>query len=178
MDQPIPADDPTDAAERRALFLRHMRLVPGAVAVVATARGTERTGLAATAWNSLSADPPMLLACINRQSSTHPLVGQARAFSVNLLAMHHEELVGVFGGRRGIAGADRFGFGRWVDGPLGQPLLADAVAAFECTLAGIHDYGTHAILIGEVGAMRGRDEGEALLYLDGRVASTAFADAR
>ena len=72
--------------ELRAMFVGQMRRVPGAVAIVATAADGDRTGLAATAWNSLCADPPMLIACINRNASAHPMIHRAGAFSVNLLA--------------------------------------------------------------------------------------------
>lgn len=164
----VPADQ--DAAALRAGFLRQMRRVPGAVAVVATATAGERTGLAATAWNSLCADPPMLLACINRRASANPLVRRAGAFSVNLLAADHAELVAIFSGQRGRAGAARFDAADWQDGPLGQPLLLSATAAFECELKDVHDYGTHSILIGVVGALRSRDGADAMLYLDGNFA--------
>ena len=152
-------------------FLRNMRAVPGPVAIVAVATGAERSGLTATAWNSLSADPPMLLACINRQASAHDIIRRAGAFSVNLLPGGSHELVATFAGQRGIKGADRFAPDLWQDGPNGQPMLINAVSAFECALEGVHDYGSHAILVGRVGEMRNRCEGQALLYVDGSFAS-------
>lgn len=157
--------------ELRAQFLRNMRSVPGPLAVVAAAEGPVRAGLTATAWNSLSADPPMLIACINRKASAHDLIQRVKGFSVNLLAKGSNELVAVFAGQRGLRGGDRFSPGDWQDGPQGQPMLIDAVAAFECALEGVHDYGSHSILVGRVGEMRSRCEGQALLYVDGSFAS-------
>ena len=152
-------------------FRRNMRAVPGPVAIVAVANGAERSGLSATAWNSLSADPPMLLACINRKASAHDIIRRAGAFSINLLAGGSHELVATFAGQRGIDGAERFASDLWRDGPSGQPMLINAVAAFECALEGVHDYGSHSILVGRVGEMRNRCEGQALLYVDGSFAS-------
>ena len=152
-------------------FRRNMRAVPGPVAIVAVANGAERSGLSATAWNSLSADPPMLLACINRKASAHDIIRRAGAFSINLLAGGSHELVATFSGQRGIDGAERFASDLWRDGPSGQPMLINAVAAFECALEGVHDYGSHSILVGRVGEMRNRCEGQALLYVDGSFAS-------
>ena len=152
-------------------FRRNMRAVPGPVAIVAVANGAERSGLSATAWNSLSADPPMLLACINRKASAHDIIRRAGAFSINLLAGGSHELVATFAGQRGINGAERFASDLWRDGPSGQPMLINAVAAFECLLEGVHDYGSHSILVGRVGEMRNRCEGQALLYVDGSFAS-------
>lgn len=148
-----------------------MRNVPGAVAVVATAFGGERNGLAVTAWNSLSADPPLLLACINRRAGAHDLLISAGAFSINLLSPDYVETVAVFAGQRGLSGSQRFEPGAWEDGPLGQPMFSHAIASFECELEDAHEHGTHTILIGKVGAMASRDDVSALLYVDGRYTS-------
>jgi len=153
--------------EHRAAFLGQMRRVPGPVAIVATSVDGERTGLAATAWNSLCADPPMLLACVNRNASAHRLIHRASAFSINLLPADHIETVAIFSAQRGLEGSARFLDDAWSDGILGQPMLREAIAAFECSLDGTHDYGTHTILVGKVGAMQCRDDAEAMLYLDG-----------
>lgn len=159
----------------RKAFLGKMRLVPGAVAIVAACDGSERSGLAATAWNSLCADPPMLLACVNRTASAYPIVLRAKAFSINLLAASHSETVAIFSKQRGLEGAARFLPDQWSDGPLGQPMLRSALVSFECSLEGAHDYGTHTILIGRVGDMASQDAETAMLYLDGCFASAVRA---
>lgn len=156
---------------RRAEFLGQMRRIPGSVAIVATALGEDRTGLAATAWNSLCADPPMLLACVNRNASAYQLIQRAKAFSINLLPIDHGETVAIFSAQRGLDGASRFLDEMWTDGMLGQPMLREAVVSFECSLEGTHDYGTHTILIGKVESMNFRSDAEAMLYLDGCFAS-------
>ena len=161
--------------ELRAMFVGQMRRVPGAVAIVATAADGDRTGLAATAWNSLCADPPMLIACINRNASAHPMIHRAGAFSVNLLAADQAETVAIFSKQRGLEGAARFLEGEWVDGAQGQPMLRDAVASFECVLENAHEYGSHTILIGRVGDMASRSDSDAMLYLDGCFASAVKA---
>ena len=155
------------ADEMRAAFLGQMRLVPGAVAIIATAVEGSRTGLAATAWNSLCADPPMLIACINRTSSAHPLIQRAGAFSISLLPSDASETVAIFSKQRGLEGSDRFIADQWTEGKMGQPMLRAAIASFECELVDAHDYGTHTILIGRVGHMTSPNESEAMLYLDG-----------
>ena len=149
-----------------------MRLSPGAVAIVAAGCGGERTGMAVTAWTSLSADPPAILVCANRSSSVHGLIQRAGAFSLSLLAADHPETVAIFSAQRGLHGSSRFLPGAWSEGPLGQPLLNDALAAFECRLVDAHEHASHAIFIGEVGALRRRrDASAALLYVDGGYAT-------
>lgn len=162
---------------RRAQYLKAMRSVPGAVAIIASSDGDEMTGLAATAWNSLCADPPMILACVNQSASAHAVIKRAQAFSVNLVPSADREVVAIFSAQRGLNGRDRFVEGGWTMGPAGQPLLNSAVLALECKLAAEHVYGTHSIFIGEVGAIAHNSELETLLYLNGTYATgLAIAD--
>lgn len=151
----------------RAEFLLSMRAVPGAVAIIAAADDREQTGMAATAWTSLCADPPMVLACVNQSASAHGVIRRARAFSLNVVPAAGEETVAIFSAQRGLSGRDRFIDGHWTAGPNGQPLLDTAVAAYECELVADHLYGTHSIFIGRIGAIRRSDAAEALIFLDG-----------
>lgn len=151
----------------RAAFVKSMRAVPGAVAIITSASGDEKTGMAATAWNSLCADPPTLLVCVNQTASAHALIHRAGAFSVNLVPSDAAETVAIFSAQRGLNGADRFVEGHWSSGPGGQPMLDSAIVSFECELTADHTYGTHTVFIGKVGEIRSTDRGEALIYLDG-----------
>lgn len=151
----------------RANFVEQMRSVPGAVALICSAASGKRTGMAATAWSSLCADPPMLLVCVNRNASVHAMIERSRKFSVNLLATDDVETVAIFSGQRDLAGEARFSQSSWGTGPAGQPLLSNSVTAFECELEASHSYGTHDIFIGKVQHTR-RGVGELpLIYLDG-----------
>lgn len=151
----------------RAEYLLSMRSVPGTVAIIAAADGDDRTGMAATAWNSLCADPPMLLVCVNRNASAHSLIHRTRAFSVNIVPTDAQETVAIFSAQRGLNGRDRFLDGQWSTGPGGQPLLECAIAAFECDMVAEHEYGTHSIFIGRIRCLQRKTDAEALIYLDG-----------
>lgn len=152
----------------RIRYLTAMRCVPGAVAIIAAGGTGGRSGLAATAWNSLSADPPMLLACVNRSASAHTIIITSGAFSINLLARADLETVAVFSAQRGVDGDARFKTGNWRQGANGQPMLQTAIAAFECQLVDAHAYGSHSIFIGRVMSIAGGDaKPSALLYHDG-----------
>lgn len=165
-----------EAADLRAAFLVAMRRVPGAVAVIATADGGARKGLAATAWTSLTADPPTVLACVNQNASAHASMLKAAAFTINLLDREHTETVAIFSAQRGLNGDERFIDGLWTQGTTGQPILNEAVVSFECRLAGAHQQGTHTLLIGEVVDVRVRPGGDALLYLDGSFAGAVLQE--
>ncbi len=169
-DRRAPDELGPDAA-LRAAFLHQMRLVPGAVAVIAAAAEGEIGGLVATAWSSLCADPPMLLACVNRSASSHDLIVRAGAFGLSLLSADHRDLVERFAGKSAASGQDRFEARMWRMGPMGQPLLRAATAVFECEITATHTHGTHSIMIGRVGDMGRTTDTEALLYFDGKFAS-------
>ncbi|MFT3965837.1 MAG: flavin reductase family protein [Sphingobium sp.] len=170
-----PEESPRDLA--RAEFLKGMRAVPGAVAIIAVASEGKVTGMAATAWNSLCADPPMLLVCVNRKASAHPLIRTGGGFSVNLVPSHERELVATFSGQRGLDGSNRFVEGQWRTGGRGHPLLKGAAASFECECVAEHAHGTHSIFVGKVGEVHSDPRAEALLYIAGAFARAETLDA-
>lgn len=153
--------------DHRANFVAQMRVVPGAVALICSADGDVRTGMAATAWSSLCAEPPMLLVCINRKASANEMIVSSGRFSVNLLSTNDVETVAIFSAQRGLSGESRFLEEQWGKGELGQPMLKGAVAVFECELVEKHSHGTHDIFIGSVCFMTKAVGAEPLLYMDG-----------
>jgi len=163
------------ADTHRADFVEQMRSVPGPIALVCSGNSEDRTGMAATAWNSLCADPPMLLVCVNHSASAHQMIKQNGRFSLNLLDTSDVETVAIFSSQRGLKGKDRFIADQWQDGPLGQPLYVNAVTSFECELEAVHSHGTHDIFIGRVTHMAKGSGTSPLIYLDGKFCEpTAF----
>ena len=73
-------------------FKNAMRYMAGAVTIVTTGDKEDRRGLTATAICSLSADPPRILACINRGGLTHEMIVKSRRLGINLLTCFHREL--------------------------------------------------------------------------------------
>jgi flavin reductase (DIM6/NTAB) family NADH-FMN oxidoreductase RutF len=152
-----------DANEYRQLMSHHA----GATVIVATGTPGERTGLTATATCSLSDSPPMLLVCVNKSASAHPVIRRTRAFSINLLAQGQDELAACFSGRTGLKGEARFQAGEWLTLATGAPVLAQALASADCELATEHDCGTHSIFIGLVRASRADASLRPLVYFRG-----------
>jgi len=146
----------------RGLFLEIMASFPSGVGVVATIDGTEPRGLTTTALASVSADPPLLLVCVDVTSRTLPSLLERRGFVVNFLRSGRDELA-----RRFASKAERkFDGISWRPSPAGLPVLhEDAVAWAECATEQEIEAGDHLILLGLVeqgGALR---PGEApLLY--------------
>jgi flavin reductase (DIM6/NTAB) family NADH-FMN oxidoreductase RutF len=143
-----------------------MRRLATGVTIVTTRHGDVLAGLTATSVCSLTAEPPRLIACINRDADAHALIARSGVFAVNLLTPAHRDLADHFGGRTEAFGPARFELGAWTTGVTGAPLLLDAAASFDCRLVRTVPIGTHAIFIGEIEAVRHREEAEPLLYHD------------
>ena len=116
---------------------------------------------------SVSADPPQLLACINRQAETHALIEGASAFAVNVLAHHQHRLAKVFAGASGVYGDHRFAEAEWRTLVTGAPVLSTCVASFDCRLIELVPAATHSIFIGRVVAVELQAELDPLVYVEG-----------
>ena len=157
-------------------FRRGMRRLAAGVTIVAAAHGGERSGLTATAVSSLTAEPPQLLVCVNRSAAAHEQIRKGEALCVNALALEHRALAERFAGIGGIHGPERFEAGSWTTLATGAPVLADALAAFDCVVVDAVDVATHTIFISRVVAVRAREDGVALAWESGGFASVRRED--
>jgi flavin reductase ActVB len=131
-------------------FLSIMSAFPAGVAVVTTldADGTPK-GLTTTAVSSVSAEPPLLLVCVGRESRTLPALLSTRRFVVNFMEQGREEVCSLFASLED----DKFTRVEWESGETGMPRLpAHTVAWAECSLHEEVEAGDHVILIGRVEA--------------------------
>lgn len=154
------------ATPEAAPFRDAMARVASAVHVVTTLGPSGRAGLTATAVASVSDNPPTVLVCIARPSRTLAVIEAAGLFCINTLPGDGLELAEIFASRRGIEGEARFATRDWTTLATGAPVLADAVAAFDCRLTAVQDVATHRILLGEVVGLGGAavDPGTSLIY--------------
>ena len=150
-----------------ATFRHAMRALSSGVAIVACGDEERRTGCTVTALASLSLAPPTLFICLARSSSTLAGLREAGAFSVNLLAARHEGLAQRFSGRGGVHGQRRFDDARWITLATGAPVLADALAAFDCLIEEVIERHSHAIVLGAVVSLREGPEEPALFHCRG-----------
>ncbi|MEQ5869067.1 flavin reductase family protein [Sagittula sp. NFXS13] len=147
-----------------ASFRDAMRRFASGVCVVAAGEGATRCGMTVSAVSSVSAEPPMVLVCLNRASGSHDCVTGAGTFSINILSSEQEEEAMLFAGQRDRHGADRFD-DLWTQDVLGAPVLTTAHHALICTSDSQHVSGSHTILVGRVvGAHSGETEGALLNY--------------
>ncbi len=148
-----------------ARFRAGMRRLAGAVTLVTTSWNGVRQGLTASAVCSLTADPPSLLACVNKSASAHDPINEASSFAVNVLASDQSDLARVFSDSQRTA--KRFDHGRWLVGLTGAPLLEGALVSFDCHIDQRISKSTHTIFIGAVKDVRVGPNPRPLLYFDG-----------
>ena len=75
-----------------------MRRFATGVAVVTTTHAERVHGFTANAFASVSAQPPTVLICVNRNARAHPLISASQCFCVNILAVEQQALAEQFAG--------------------------------------------------------------------------------
>ena len=151
-------------------FKLAMRRLTSTKSLITTAHAGRRIGMAATAVQSVTADPATLLVCINKSASISAPLQDCKRFAVNLLHLSHADLVPIFSGK--LKDEARFDHGAWEDCD-GIPVLADAQAALVCDVSGMATVGSHDVFFGRVTSIAVRSEVSPLLYEDGRFARSA-----
>jgi len=147
----------------RERFVDAMAANSTSVHVVSTANPEAAMGVTVSACNSVCADPPTLLVCINTRSPACRAVEANRVFAVNLLSAEQRHIADTFAGRAVNGKPFDFACCAWTKGVLGVPLIKGAVVSLECRVVGQHTVGTHRVFFGEVVAV-GRAQRNPLLY--------------
>ena len=130
-----------------ALFRETLGHYPTGVAVVtAVDQDGHPAGMVVGTFSSVSLDPPMVAFFPATGSRSFQQLRTAPAFCVNVLAADQEPLCRLIA----TGGADKFDGVRWRPGPLGSPILEDAVSWVECTFQDIREAGDHFIVLGLV----------------------------
>jgi flavin reductase (NADH)/flavin reductase len=144
-----------------------MRRLAASVCLITTLNEDgARGGLTATAVCSLSTAPPTLLCCLNLSSNSFAAIDRARVFAINVLSAADRSIADRFSTT--LSGEEKFAVGDWTTLDTGAPVLASAIAAFDCRLINVVEVATHAILVGEVQGLTLHPSGaDPLLYVDG-----------
>jgi flavin reductase (DIM6/NTAB) family NADH-FMN oxidoreductase RutF len=144
-------------------FKAVMRHFPTGVTVVTSVRDGEPRGVTVSAFASVSADPPMVLICINREARSYLYISGSKIFCVNFLAGEQRELAERFSGKlreRQFEGV------RYTSDVTGAAVIEGSVAHLDCEVVEEHHAGSHSIFIGRVLSCRSR-AGSPLGYYNG-----------
>lgn len=110
---------------------------------VITTQDTSDFGSTASAVTSLSTDPPMLIVCLNRSSTTAAAVVASRKLAVNILAEDQSELASHFARRS----QNKFEGVAVERDEHGSPLLVGALAHLSCTVVEQIEAATHYVFL-------------------------------
>lgn len=130
-------------------FREALAAYPTGVTVVTAAGANGPSGATANAVASLSLDPPLMLACLDRGSRTLASVRAAGLFGVNALAAGQEGLARQFSGKG--PEPEKWAGIHWSESH-GSPRLAESVSVMwvACELRDLIEGGDHLIVTGAV----------------------------
>jgi flavin reductase ActVB len=136
----LPAVDPAD-------FRAAMSQFASGVTVVTTHDATGKPwGFTASAFSSLSLNPPLILVCLDRGADCCDAFESASTMAVSILAAGQDSI----GMRFATRGADKFSGDTAPGRTTGLPVIDGALAHVECEIDARLDGGDHVILVGKV----------------------------
>ncbi|BAT61905.1 flavin-dependent monooxygenase, reductase subunit HsaB [Variibacter gotjawalensis] len=149
-----------------SLFKSGMRRLASGVTVVTTAHENKQYGLVSTGLTSVSAEPPVLLICINQAATSHDPIARSGRFCVNVLRAGDEALAKRFGDP--AQRSKRFLSREWQTLATGAPALVGSLASFDCIVTRALAADSHTVFFGRVADVRlWSEEVDPLLYWDG-----------
>jgi flavin reductase (DIM6/NTAB) family NADH-FMN oxidoreductase RutF len=134
------------------------------VTVLTTRTGTTDVGMTVSAFCSLSLQPALVLACLDKNSDLHHLLPRGQRVVFNILSSSQEALSRRFSEEEGSRRFDGVGLHR---DPHGVAVLEDVLAWIEAVIVDQHDGGDHSIFIGEVDGAASSDLRPLLYYRGG-----------
>ena len=139
------------------------------VTVVTTCDADGRpTGLTASAFASVSLDPPLVLVCVDHATRTHAHLHAKKRFGINVLREDQRTISEYYArAERDHEHAEAEAGARFDRTGQGTPMLHGSLAFLECRLNSAEVAGDHTIFIAEVEDVVVR-EGEPLLFFRGK----------
>jgi len=153
----MPAPDP-DA------FRAALTGLPTGVTVVSASGPEGPAGATANAVSSLSIEPMLMLACLDRGSRTLLAVQAADSFGIGVLHAGQEPIARAFATKAPVA--EKWAGVAWSERD-GIPAIDDTLIWIACDLRDVISAGDHVIVTGEVRALEAR-EGDPLVFHGGK----------
>jgi len=138
--------------------------LPTGVTIVSAAGAEGPSGATANAVTSLSIEPMMMLACLDRGSRTLLAVQAADRFGISVLHKGQEQIARAFATKAPVA--EKWAGVAWSE-RAGVPAVDDALIWIACELRDVISAGDHVIVTGEVTDLDAR-EGDPLVFHGGR----------
>jgi flavin reductase len=138
------------------------------VTVVSTIWEGVAHAMTATAFASVSLEPPLVLVCVSKKSRFHAAVLGAGRWAASLLRSDQEQIARHFANRGRDLKTQFDHVPHWTAPASGAPLIEGAHAWLECDTYATYDGGDHTIVVGLVTrASREAPSGWPLAYYRG-----------
>lgn len=136
----------------------------GMYVVSSKKEGTFNGQIANTVFQ-VTAEPPQISVCINKENLTHQFIRKSRVFTVSILERDMPmEFIGRFGFRSGKA-VEKFKGIDYKLGITGAPVvIQNCLGYLECEVSNSMDVGTHTVFIGKVVEAQVIRENEPMTY--------------
>jgi flavin reductase (DIM6/NTAB) family NADH-FMN oxidoreductase RutF len=140
------------------------RFASGVTIVTARDGAGKDHGMTASAFCSVSLQPPLVLICVDHAASMHGLLLEHPRVGISILSSTQEAYSRRFADQDTD---DRFDGIAYTRAESGVVLLEGALAHLECKVVEHHDAGDHTILIAEVEGAEPHEANRPLLYYRG-----------
>lgn len=156
--------DTPDPAIDESRFRQVLGHFPTGVTVITAAPADgPPVGLAVGSFASLSLDPPLVLFCPARNSSSWPKIETTGVFCVNILSELQEDVCRTFASKA----EDKFAGVGWRPGHTGAPIINDSLAWIDCRVESVTDGGDHLVVVGRVLDLEVSNPGKPLVFYRG-----------
>ncbi len=127
-----------------------MRHMVQSVSILTYQHDGHRMGVTVTSASSYSAEPPIFMAAIHRESTLAGHLSLGNHLCMNLLKSDALELAKRFSGATGVHGVERFEAGAWEFDEEHAPRLQTALCSFRGELRALIPQASHALLLVEI----------------------------
>lgn len=126
---------------------------------VATLDADEPHGLTANAVSSVSLDPPLVLLCVDRETTSYELLesGDVAGYCLNILSTDQQDLGEYFAGMTELDESP-FETQPTTTAATGAPVFEECLGYIDCTIWESYPGGDHVIHVGEVESAAVLDE--------------------
>lgn len=157
-------------APDQALFRSVLGHFASGVTVLTTLLKDQLHGMTVSAFCSVSLEPLLVLAAIEKVTRMHALLLQSQVYAVSILGAREEPTSRFFADDRRLAGVE-FAPGSYRVGVTGCPILPQATAFLEARVRAVYDGGDHSIFLGEVVNAEVLTDGPPLIFYRGGYAA-------
>jgi flavin reductase (DIM6/NTAB) family NADH-FMN oxidoreductase RutF len=139
------------------------KLPTGVTAITGINDDEEKLGLVVGTFQSLSLEPPLVMFCVDKSSSSWPKLRKLQKFTANILSDDQVSICRSLS-RKSL---QKFEGLPTTPGPLGTPHLDGATAYIDCVVTAEVVVGDHYMVVGAVTNME-EGSGDALLFRGGK----------